>query len=638
MFKLVSVNINEGIMNILDTVDGVTDSLKLEDVQSILDLGVVKIEGINTEDGEISIGRDVEILDNTQELNEEYDEEYVDEDEEDLDYDDEEEYQQEDGEEDDSWFDDDEDEFYEDISKTNMYDSVPENIGKIIKDYYKWYTKELYHDLASTIRLGISNKKAEQLANIKNRGDYWSFEGIFDTGAVCSCCTLGHDIRYEYHASNEHGETIIFGRDCAGDFFNLDKEQLRNLTRAQNKMTEEAIECIENTIIGKVGVGKEGLDLLYGVLFKLDENNMLDFYLPPKLSEFLEKYVNNGIALPESMVKMIRRNISKQFFKYGNFEMGVPVTKNVTSLLVDVFGTEYKILSAYFEEGAINKYKRDQFALMLSYALVNQIDGKYAHNPLTGICKEEGSCRKERRYKWNMVVSSLRRESILPNKVNTPITFDEFSKSVELYKVMAEIYDEISLINKNYKVPISKLFNMSHSCRRVDTKKILDYKSDSEELTQREFFEKYRKELGYFDILSGEVSSTNDVDEEIKGLVDNKDLYIYWLSKVLELNHTKNPGVVDSESMSETKTYNESTTKVVEFKQKTRLADDECMMRKVKGIINAHERHSREFTTNRKDFYFNIASTVMKYGSFTEKQQKFINEGFEWVIDNGLDH
>lgn len=641
MFKLVSVNINEGVMNILDTVDGVTDSLLLEDVQSILDLGVVSIKGINTEGGEISIDKDVEILD-TQEEESEDDYEEDENDYSDFEDEDVEGYGENEDEDDGFGFEDeDEDEFYEDISKTNMYSSIPEEIAKIIKDYYKWYTKELYHNLASTIRLGISNKKAEQLANIKNRGDFWSFEGIYDTGEVCSCCTLGHDIRYEYHAMNEHGETIIFGRDCAGDFFNLDKEQLKNLNKAQNKMTAEAIECINSTVSGKVGIGKEGIDLLYGVLFRLDENNMLGWYLPKQLVEFVEKFVNNGIALPESMVKVIRRNIVKNFYDGQNYEISRRVKKDVVNLLVDLFGAEYKVLSLYFEEGVSSQYRCTAFSTMLCYVLVNLLDGKYAHNPVTGVCKEEGSCRKERRYSWSRATQTIRKVSSLPKGVDRLITFEEFEKSVTFYLRLADVFDALEPLRRKYKLPIGKILHTSTACQRVSTKYILDFNSTTEELTQYAFYQKHKDELQYFEALGDTWMDLSDTNVIIEDLQSNKELYLYWVSKALELNYasneeeSSNSNDVQSSKFStiSNNVSNSTEDSEITYKTKTNLNDAPDIMKEVKGIINAHENYPDEFSRHRKDFYFNIASTVMRYGSFTPKQLKYINEGYRWIME-----
>lgn len=435
MFKVVEVRIGqEGDMevDILDTVDNVVDTVPANILEVFFEYGM-KIDGVHIEDGEIGFNNDVEIKYPQQESYEdeyEYDE-YEDDDEyedvgDEYDYDEEAQmddfYNEEDGEEysedyseidspyNDYDYDEEEDldYYYEDINKNNMYDYFSEKSREIIKNYYRWYTKNLYKDLANSIRLGVSTAKAEQLANIRNRGTVWSFTGIYDSGDMgCSCCTLGHEIRYEFHAENEYGEDIIFGRECVKDFFNLDDIQLRNLTKTQNNMVNEIMEIADKTISGKVGLGKgEGLDFLYEVLYALDGNNELNRYLDKQLYKHLENFINNEIALPKSMVKEVRKQLTVCVAHTDVYEIGMRGYDTSEKLLKSIFKDTLGNISNIFKQKSIMGSK-ERYLKFLAYAFKNKLDGCYAHSPITGVCKEEGSCRKQRRVAWKSNENTL---------------------------------------------------------------------------------------------------------------------------------------------------------------------------------------------------------------------------------------
>lgn len=656
MFKLQKVYMQkdgEMIMDILDTVDNSVDSVPAYFVEAFLDFDF-DIEGVTMEDGELQLGRGIEIEYEKDEVDEE---EFYSEDEEDEDYyfeDDEEdsdkgysdgddedsmdEFYSDEEEEVDNYYEDDDDEYLgcdlddEDINKNNMYDYFNPSVVEIVKDYYRWYTKNLYRDLASTIRLGVTIAKAEQLANIRNRGAMWEFTGIYDSGDMgCSCCTLGHEIRYEYHAQNEYGEDIIFGRDCVKDFFNLSDTQLRNLTKTQNSMTKEIMEIALKTAEGKVGLNSgEDLDFMYRVLFKLDENGELLNFLNKDLYKHLEKFIGNGIALPKSMVKEVRKQLSLDVLNRNVFiyDIGCTANNTTTKLLSGIFKDSVPncdiILSDCKNKELLDTYKR-----FLAFAFKNKIDGCYAHSPLTGVCKEEGSCNKHRRTAWR------RNENRLVYDLGfKDLGFEELKIFTEYMAKITETTNKLDSICSKYNRSAEYMaedvydwtWGRTQECK-VDLKSLIVEDENGRETNIEQIILDNESELKYvvntLYRVGNRYSISTDVSKNLSALSDERiELYTDIVTIVLDAL-----GVSEEKEVS-------AKGKAIDG----RYSVDSNMEFNCKVIISAYnDLEKREiFIRYKKSITAAIANTILKNGWFTNKQKRYIDEGMKFITEKGL--
>lgn len=609
MFKVQKVYIesDENIqVDVLDTVDNTVDVVPLDLLEAFLDLDI-KISGVYLDESGVQFEKDVkmEYANNLENESDELESMYNDEEDDESVY---EEY--EDGYEEDTegfYYEEDEDEddmYYSDMDKGNMYDFIEPNRAEIIKNYYRYYTKRLYSNLASTVRLGMSTKKAEQLAHIKNLGTTWSFTGITDCGSVCSCCTLGHEIRYEYHAENEYGEDIIFGRDCVRDFFNLDENQLKNLTKTQNEMTSEAFEIIKKTSSGEVGIGKEGLDFLYEVLYALDEQNKLKKYIKPSLLKYLEGFINNDIALPKSMVKELKKQIVSRNCPLGVYEVGTRAYDSIKELLNDVLGGNVEYIDVLFGFDTYNGSAVDLYKRFLAYAFKNRLDGVYAHDPIKGVCKEEGSCRKERRLKWK--------------RNEMELVFNNGFRKVGLEEV--KNYTE-------YVIYFMRFYNFIKKIPSTCDNAPLD--NIPVGIVDKESYENtYNSILGSVLCFRDKKRSRQNKNinhELLNNLNRYFEIYLSCIGSEYEkLGYSKDAGAENKEDV---------------CISNGRYTLDKDTSNKINSIINAYnsEKGKKVFEQNKKTFIVQIAETVKRNNWYSDKQEKYLNMGVLLLKDNNIE-
>lgn len=128
----------------------------------------------------------------------------------------------------------------------DLYKSLSASVKKIIKDYYRYRTLEVfnkeYPNFKFTFRLAA---KTEKLAMLAKDTDDWKFGGIVDLGSVSGKCSLGHNLRYEYYAYSEKlKKQIVFGSKCASDFFDVPRYIMSRLINLQNEISEEIKEIL----------------------------------------------------------------------------------------------------------------------------------------------------------------------------------------------------------------------------------------------------------------------------------------------------------------------------------------------------------------------------------------------------------
>lgn len=653
MFKVTGVFVGlDGSMtvDVLDTEDGVVDTVSAYLIEAFLDFDI-SIQGVSVEDGEISFGSDVKVeyqqqeqyededdLDefySDEEESENYQPDYpVDEDEdledfysEDMEYDS--------YEEEDTYFDDEEDldEYYEDVNKNNMYDYFSDESREILKNYYRWYTKNLYKDLANSIRLGISTTKAEQLANIRNRGTIWSFTGIYDSGGMgCSCCTLGHDIRYEFHAENEYGEDIIFGRECVKDFFNLDDVQLRNLTKTQDNMVNEIMEIAKKTISGNVGYGKEGLDFFLDVIYQLEENKELQKYLDKELIKHLENFINNEIALPKSMVKEVRRQLTRCISERGIYDIGMYANETSEILLKSLFGDTLGDISC-----SVRSFRcRDTFLKFLAYTFKNKIDGCYAHNPKTGVCKEEGSCRKQRRIAWGYNDTAL-----VKNLGFKDIGMEELKLATKFYVYISDFVRSFDKLAPDVQKSIAVNKHL-FSCEEFRQMEVEDENGVTQKID--DIINNNLKELDRVQYVKSECTSRYGKAPNIPKDVELFDRNIHELYMDLyelaldDYNARKGEKQksIDSESVQQENQLSQKSN--AGEVQNNRYDLNESMRNKCSFLLRAYSVDSIRMLLlqSKKDISVQIANTITKNGWYSDKQLRHIDGGIEFLSSEGI--
>ena len=238
-----------------------------------------------------------------------------------------------------------------DLNSDNIYDYFKnETVLLLIRRYYEIYTKFLFNQLMGSLRLEVSKDKAAKLVELKGTGS-WEFAGMidmYDRGKAT--CELGHPIRYVYTARNvENGETLHFGARCVGDFFDLDSNGVKALSKVKDEMFSELKEMVA---IMNQGLMEE--HLMYdcqelGLIYKasgIEGIKKLKSLNP--LIPIVVDFFSLGLPLPKSLLTQLLRFRPDLDKKLGDAEfLGI----NVEGLNV-LRNSELSLVSQMF----INSY------------------------------------------------------------------------------------------------------------------------------------------------------------------------------------------------------------------------------------------------------------------------------------------
>ncbi len=193
----------------------------------------------------------------------------------------------------------------------------------LLRKYYELYTKFLFNSLMGSLKLDVSPEKAKLLVGLKGEGS-WEFAGMIDMyekGKVT--CELGHPLRYVYKARNtNNGEILNFGSRCVGDFFDLDSNGVKALTRVKDEMFDELKELVA---IREQGLLKEHYLYECGNLGKVillkGKEGVKKLYQLNSLYPIVYDFVSLNLPLPKSLLNQLLKvdNSLTPVLKDSNF-------------------------------------------------------------------------------------------------------------------------------------------------------------------------------------------------------------------------------------------------------------------------------------------------------------------------------
>ncbi|MBO5390175.1 MAG: hypothetical protein J6A59_18935 [Lachnospiraceae bacterium] len=341
------------------------------------------------------------------------------------------------------------------INYNDVFLAMTPDQKKVLKQYYTWYTVEVYKTLAKSTRLSLAPGKAEKLAELRGIKN-WKFGGVWDTGFHGgSKCELGHSLRYEYYAvpedeaerikmnlsdkkshammgSRRHdvlGDDdtfkIIFGETCASDFFNIEPDQMKKLVKTREIMSNE-IKLMADILSN--GLEKEYTDkckLLYEVLARLDNRkNIIDVF-GLQVGSTLLNFIATSMPFPMSLVieagKQIRQDKIKAFGKIFNTEL---------------------IKNAYEN----NEYYFRSCQRLFDYVADFAIEGDYMYDPFDEDRKRKdvGRYNKETRYARQVLLRGLRTGCRIGDKITIQVLDDYIYSLSTLIETKKTIIKKLS--------------------------------------------------------------------------------------------------------------------------------------------------------------------------------------------------
>lgn len=285
------------------------------------------------------------------------------------------------------------------INENDVFKSMSAIQKEVLKNYYVWFTVDIYKALAKSIRFDISLNKAEKLTELRGCSD-WEFAGVWDAGFLGAAkCELGHSLRYEYYAvpSDDRlnkDRQIVFGETCASDFFNIKPEDMKHLIKARTVMSEEIKIMAEVLSNGLENVYNKRCELLHKVLERLETREEIVRIFGEKVGNTVIAFRLAKLPLPQSLIKLCTKEIKKDI--KGFYNSLFPKYITTISKCMDSTSNHNRLLY-----GA-NKY--------LTFIATNKIEGDYAYDPFseTRDHKDEGRYNKQARDERRYLLSILR--------------------------------------------------------------------------------------------------------------------------------------------------------------------------------------------------------------------------------------
>lgn len=364
------------------------------------------------------------------------------------------------------------------INYSDVFSSLNPGQKKCIQNYYMWYTVDMYKSLAKTTKFELAVSKAEKLAQLREDKN-WEFGGIVDsytTGLMGqSKCSLGHNIRYEYHAvvfddNGDITDRIIFGETCSSDFFSISVEDMRKLVKVRKKMSDEIETLTDAVTNNKINEMWDGVKLLRQCIDKIGPEKTEKVF-GDKIGKTLLNYIEFNVPFPESLVKLARA------VAYGGVKEADGSGKKFWSIIFP----EHKSLmdKLYSYVNTKNKYYYMSEVLVesckyIDFMCFNRLDGVYAYDPLLKVGKGEGGFNAKTREE---------RTRLLRN-IQSAILCKEFSLE-EIEDLLITLETLVTGLNKIYSIYPKSAEDInefrSEVIRTYENNRIKDYIEDETE-------------------------------------------------------------------------------------------------------------------------------------------------------------
>lgn len=359
------------------------------------------------------------------------------------------------------------------INYNDVFLAMTPDQKKVLKQYYTWYTVEVYKTLAKSTRLSLAPGKAEKLAELRGIKN-WKFGGVWDTGFHGgSKCELGHSLRYEYYAvpedeaerikmnlsdkksnasmgsrrhnilSDDDTFKIIFGETCASDFFNIEPDQMKKLVKTREIMSNE-IKLMADILSN--GLEKEytaKCKLLYEVIARLDNRKNIVDVFGLQVGSTLLNFIATSMPFPMSLV----------------IEAGKQIRQDRVRAFEKIFNTEL-IKNAYEDKNG--KYYFRSCQRLFDYVADFAIEGDYMYNPFDEDRKRKdvGKYNKETRYARQVLLRGLRTGCRVGDKITIQV-LDDY-----IYSLDTLIKSKETIIRKfNQDSTIKEFINSEHGLK-----------------------------------------------------------------------------------------------------------------------------------------------------------------------------
>ena len=347
------------------------------------------------------------------------------------------------------------------LQYNDVFSAMTPEQRAVLKQYYTWYTVDVYKSLAKNVRLQLAPGKAEKLAQLRGI-DKWQFAGVNDSyleGRLDAKCELGHNLRYEYFAIPEElaegssarikdwnniyafrttrGEqtdlrergAIVFGETCAGDFFNIAPEDMKKLVKTRKTMSDE-IELLADIITNHMeDLYINKCRFLYDCIRVMGNAKTVVDVFGQQVGYTLLSFAKVKLPYPKSLVILAGNQIRKNQTLF--FNSIIPNHNNTIDIMLNSVDSSIQALRS-----ANN---------LFDYIVKFTVEGEYQYNPLSDkdcTRRDIGAYNKDTRREREYILRKLYAGTCIDEKDFSSLEILE--KYVKLVEISLDVCKEAS--------------------------------------------------------------------------------------------------------------------------------------------------------------------------------------------------
>lgn len=539
-------------------------------------------------------------------------------------------------------------------NNSGIYQSLTDEQIEAVKRYFRWKTRMQFRRTLKGTKLERKPQKAEALLKIMGDADDWEYDGCVDTGYLGGGhCGLGHALRYEHYAvSPSTNREIIFGVNCASDFFGIDPKVLRKINTIQDETLDEIKKIVFIMNTGKHG---EYQNTYYGDL--LEVLNVLKGHIASTFGVEWDAHMDNflrcGLPLTQSMVERFEWVKKKAYA-----ERKKEIEEQEKALLA--VGVQGDFSKSQFIKG-VKKDSPAYVKAVLSYISYYSGDGKVP----TDDKRRWGQALLDKAVVFDQAYAKIKEIGVK--------NMEEFSKSsrrVEVWmhakngdriatKLEVETFSEKQFVKTEYPLGKEKdewLQLLTWGVTGTNSYyKSSGCKNDESVIRKLEY--SYKKMSGALDWVMSEgfeqdvrrlaVAYKNGVeyldsakDEEPGPLMFNTmvDVVIDGYGKIkqnsfqemaIDIAHKFKRGIKLSDKQKNIiKSAYEDITKAKNPNKDTKSNEETDIIRKAKYVVDNAKTVKSVSIKKNIEFGYKVSKTVVQYGRVSDKQKKYIEEAY----------
>lgn len=289
-----------------------------------------------------------------------------------------------------------------------------------LAEYYSWYTKRTFEFLQGSTNIKMRAAKIMALDSLHlSKNVVWKHVGYYTSPTrsfKCSDPSCGHMLTkahvFECEDPSLGKIKLMFGADCAEQFFDMTSDNLQCLADASEIVQTEIQNIFDIFRNDKVEQTWDELGMFKDTIVELDSTNNLVNTYGESNAKWLQGFLKNNIPFPDSLVSTVITSITRNSTEMKEDERNKAVKKEVnlvrTKALNTVYATQtdeqFHAISREFWTKKEPKYSefieyfpesKEYFDFVLQYKMYGR--------PLTGDALDKFNAKHKttlRRLKW----------------------------------------------------------------------------------------------------------------------------------------------------------------------------------------------------------------------------------------------